>query len=177
MWHNLLCRCLFLVLKGFSRPRESARDFAYTFFVSASLPCPIPKPSSYNDSQLDKNINCMSFGSVFAGIVVVYAVYYAGNILYDLRFRKSKEDNVKTEEEEVDIDEIAGEVIQTQEVNKHSLSDYMPSLDDEDREAEIMCNAAYKVEEVCQMFDRNPDHPDNPLGRSKIAFWVKDEGM
>ena len=53
----------------------------------------------------------------------------------------------------------------------------MPSVDDEDREAEIMCNAAYKVEEVCQMFDRNPDHPDNPLGRSKIAFWVKDEGM
>ena len=119
----------------------------------------------------------MSFGSVFAGIVVAYAVYYAGNVLYDLRFRKSKEGAVKTEEEEVDIDEIAGEVIQTQEGNKHSLSDYMPSVDDEDREAEIMCNAAYKVEEVCQMFDRNPDHPDNPLGRSKIAFWVKDEGM
>ena len=45
----------------------------------------------------------MSFGSVFAGIVVAYAVYYAGNILYDLRFRKSKEDNVKTEEEEVTL--------------------------------------------------------------------------
>ena len=119
----------------------------------------------------------MSFGSVFAGIVIVYAVYYAGNFIYDLKFRKSKENSVKAEEEEVDIDEIAGEVIQTQEVNKHSLSDYMPSMGDDDREAEIMCNAAYKVEEVCKMFDNNLDHPDNPLRKSKIAYWVKDEGM
>ena len=119
----------------------------------------------------------MSFGSVFAWIVIAYAAYYVGNVLYDLKFKKSNEGVVKTEEEEVDIDEIAGEVIQTQEVNKNSLSDYMPSMGDDDREAEIMCNAAYKVEEVCQMFYNNPDHPDNPLRRSKIAFWVKDEGM
>ena len=119
----------------------------------------------------------MSFGSVFAGIVIAYTAYYASIVIYDLKIKKPKEDVVKTEEEEVDIDEIAGEVIQTQEVNKHSLSDYMPSMDDDDKEGEILCNAVYKVEEVCKMFEMNPDHPDNLLRRSKIAYWVKDEGM
>ena len=119
----------------------------------------------------------MTFGTVFAGIFVAYAVYYAGNVIYDLKFKKSKEDVVKTEEEEVDIDEIAGEVIQTQEVNKHSLSDYMPSLDDGDKEGVIMSDAIYKVEEVCKMMQNDPDHPDNPLRVSKIAVWVKDVGM
>lgn len=118
----------------------------------------------------------MSFGSVFAGIVVAYAAYYAGNVIYDLKFKKSKEDIVKTEEEEIDIDEIAGEVIQTQEVNKHSLSDYMPSSGDEEMEGEILSDAIYKVDEICQIFNSNKDHPDNPLRKSKIAVWVKDEG-
>lgn len=116
----------------------------------------------------------MSFGSVFAWIAGAYGAYYLGNIAYDLN-KKPKEEGVKTEEEEVDIEDIAGKVIQTQEINKDSLSDYMPSLDGSDIEGDIMSDAICKIEEVLKMFKENPDHPDNPLRLSNIAYWVTDE--
>ena len=114
----------------------------------------------------------MSFGTIFAGIVVTYVVYYAGNIVYDLKFKKSPEDKIKTEEEEVDIDEIAGEVIQTQEINKHSLADFMPPVDSSEIEGDINCEAMLKYEELKRQIAQDGDDPEIMLQKSKIAYWV-----
>ena len=114
----------------------------------------------------------MSFGTVFAGIVAVYAIYYVGNVVYDLKFKKSPEDKIKIEEEEVDIDEIAGEVIQTQEINKNSLADYMPPVDSSEIEGDINSEAMLKYEQLKQLISQDGDDPDNPFQRSKIAHWV-----
>lgn len=114
----------------------------------------------------------MSFGTVFAGIVAVYVVYYVGNVVYDLKFKKSPEDKIKTEEEEVDIDEIAGEVIQTQEINKNSLADYMPPTDSSEIEGDINSEAMLKYEQLKSLISQDEDSPDNPFQRSKIAHWV-----
>ena len=116
----------------------------------------------------------MSFGTVFAGIAAVYAFYYVGNIIYDLNFKKSPEDKIKTDEEEVDIDEIAGEVIQTQEINKNSLADYMPPADSSEIEGDITCEAMLKYEELKKLISQDDDSPDNPFRKSKIAFWIEE---
>ena len=114
----------------------------------------------------------MSFGTIFAGIVVTYVIYYAGNIIYDLKFKKSPEDKMKTDEEEVDIDEIAREVIKTQEINKHSLADFIPPVDSSDIEGDINCEAILKYEELKSLISQDGDDPRNPFQKSKIAFWV-----
>ena len=116
----------------------------------------------------------MSFGTVFACLVTAYVIYYAGNIIYDLKFKKSPEDKVKTEEEEVDIDEIAGEVIQTQEINKNSLADFMPPVDSSEIEGDINCEAMLKFEELKKLISQDGDDPDNPFQKSKIAHWIEE---
>ena len=115
----------------------------------------------------------MSFGTVISGILIAYGFYYAGLVIYDLN-KKEKVDTGKAEEEEVDIGEIAEQVIKTQEVNKKSLSDYMPSMGNEEIEGDIMSAAVNKIDEILTMFQENPDHPDKPLSESNIAYWVKE---
>lgn len=113
----------------------------------------------------------MAFGSVCSGIIFAYFTYYAGNVIYDIN-KKSKEDGIKADEEEIDIEEIAGQVIQTRQVDKNSLGDYLPSINGDEVEGHIMSDAICKIDELLKMFKENPDHPDNPLRRSNIAYWV-----
>ena len=177
-----------MVLKGFFQAQRVSQGLAPTLFVAPSLTFlqTTSKPKitqallSLNANiKADKqktqtqNINIMSFGTVFSGILIAYGFYYAGLVIYDLN-KKEKVDTGKAEEEEVDIGEIAEQVIKTQEVNKKSLSDYMPSMGNEEIEGDIMSAAVNKIDEILTMFQENPDHPDNPLSESNIAYWVKE---
>ena len=116
----------------------------------------------------------MSFGTIITGILVVYAIYYIGNIIYDLYFKKSPEDKIKTDEEEVDIGEIAESVIQTQEINKNSLADYMPPADNAEIEGDITCEAMLRFEEMRNLISLDNDNPNSPFRLSKIAHWVSE---
>ena len=109
----------------------------------------------------------MSFGIVFAGIIIAYALYYVGLFAYDLR-RLSKEDVDKSEEEEVDIDGIANEVIKTQVVKQDSYSDYVPYSKEEEVEGKIESVGIKSYREVIEGA-LDPNNPDNLFRADKIA--------
>ena len=109
----------------------------------------------------------MSFGYVFTGIIIAYAIYYVVLFVYDLR-KMSKEDVGKSEEEEVDIDGIASEVIKTQMIKQDSYSDYVPYTKDEEVEGKIESVGIMSSREIENII-KNPDDPSNPFAPEKIA--------
>lgn len=119
---------------------------------------------------LTQYIRNMAFGNVLMGILGVYAVYYAGNIFYDLT-RKSPEENVKDGGgEEVDIDEIAKEVIQTQEVGKSTMEDYMPPSDSSETEGYISSVGLMTPQFMAQLVEKAEQNKSgNPFNNQNIA--------
>ena len=112
----------------------------------------------------------MSFGSVIVGILIAYAIYYVGLVMYDLH-KVSKEDVGKSEEEEVDIDGIASEVIKTQMVKQDSYSDYVPYTKDEEVEGKIESVGIMSYHDLVENIIKSPDSLNNPLSADKIACY------
>ena len=112
----------------------------------------------------------MSFGSVIAGILIAYAIYYVGLVMYDLH-KVSKEDVGKSEEEEVDIDGIASEVIKTQVVKQDLYSDYVPYTKDEEVEGKIESVGIMSYHDLVENIIKSPDSLNNPLCADKIACY------
>ena len=111
----------------------------------------------------------MSFGIVFTGIIIAYALYYVGLFFYDFH-KLSKEDVEKSEEEEVDIDGIASEVIKTQVVKQDSYSDYVPYSKEEEVEGKIESVGIKSYHEMIEGA-LDPDNPNNLFRAEKIACY------
>ena len=118
----------------------------------------------------------MSFGTVFAYICTAYFIYYAGMIIYDIRFKKVPEDAEKVDEEEVDITDIAPEVIRTRDINKESIDNYIQARYGEEKQGRIESMSIFKVNELQEMVD-NLDPDDNPFKDFSIPTVTDADGV
>lgn len=115
----------------------------------------------------------MSFGTVTFYILLVYAIYYIANITYDLKFRKDPEQIKVVEEEEVDIGDIAKEVINTQVVNKDTLRDYVPTADEDNNGGQVESVGIIKVDYMKKALEKAKQNKDeNPFSEKNIAHLV-----
>jgi len=60
----------------------------------------------------------MNFSTILWTTLGVYVTYILGNVIYDIFFRKDKQEEIVVDEDEVDISDMAGEIMETKEVKK-----------------------------------------------------------
>lgn len=115
----------------------------------------------------------MSFGTVVFYILLAYGVYYLANITYDLKFKKVPEDIKVVEEEEVDIGDIAKEVINTQVVNKDTLNDFVPMADNENQGGQVESVGIIKFDYMRKALEKaKQNKEENPFSEKNIAHIV-----
>lgn len=113
----------------------------------------------------------MTFGTALTVILIGYALYYLGNVIYDLFFKKEARTEVETvEEEEIDISEmLQGEEFAPKDANESERPVFDTS--DEEEEGDTLIGNKVLIEDCFKIMSKHFEDEDNsPLDAAGVLY-------